>query len=152
MQVKNINIVSMHAMIRKIDHEIRNAVSAGISHMRSPDIARAKTYLDELEAYHEFLVGQDPVDWPHAADVTTTLEPLAPTPDTENTSVKELLSWLKIVEAELTKSQSKDLPAGLVSFDSERLDANIAYARGLISFVEDATPTDRPESAASEAQ
>jgi len=148
--VKNLNVLSFHEILRKIDHEVRNSVSQGISHMREPDLVRLDSYVNEIEAYHAHVLSQDPVDWPHAANLDLTLTPIPDPPETESTSIQEILVFIRIVDTELCKSQSKDLPAGLVSYDSGRLTSNLAYLRSLIGFIRTATPTDRPESAASE--
>lgn len=150
MKTKNLNISSMHSMIRKIYHEVENSVSQDVSHMRKPDITRLKSYVDEFESYQSHTMSQDPMDWPHSHKLEINLNPLPAVTEQENTTIHELLQFLHIVDAELVESQSKDLPSGLYSFDNDRLKKNIGYVRSLIAHVEDATPTDRPESASTE--
>lgn len=150
METKNLNISSMHSMIRKIYHEVENSVSQDVSHMRNPDIIRLESYVNELESYKGHVMSQDPVDWPHAHKLQIALQPLPDVVEQENTAVHELLHFLHIADTELVESQSKDLPAGLYPFDSVRFDKNIEYVRSLIAHVKASTPTDRPESASTE--
>lgn len=151
MKVKNLNIATMHNLLYNVDHEARNCVSNGVSHMRAPDVSRCRSYLDELEAYHAHVTSRQPVDWPHAANLSFELKEIPAVPqEFENNSLCEFLHLVKIMDTEICLSQSKDQPSGLVSYDSVRLSDSIGYCRSLLDFVEQSTPTDRPESASSE--
>jgi hypothetical protein len=150
MNTKNLNISTLHNMLGKIYHEVAGTVSQDVSHMRTPDVVRLESYVAELESYKKHVMSQDPVDWPHAHKMLIELKELPAPTEQENTTIHELLYIIQIMDVEIVKSQSKDLPAGMYKFDSDRFDKNIDYVRSLITHVKNATPTDRPESAATQ--
>ena len=140
----------MHSTLKWVCHEMENCVSMGVSHLRQPDIDRLKSYVQEFVDYKAHVMSQNPQDWPHAADMAFPLEPLGDAKQTENVTLREILAFFRVMEADFTKCQSKDLPQGLRPADSERFDEKVAYLNSLIAFAESSTPTDRPESSASE--
>lgn len=132
-------------------HEVDESVSQSTHSYRVPDIKRLKTYLDSLKVYHDHVMAQDPLDLPHWHKRDITVEDIPPPIKTENPSLTDVIYLLEAMYNELGKSQSNDLPTGLIGFDSERF---VAQYDNLMAFLKDyveiATPLDMPEAAASE--
>jgi len=149
--VKNLSVWTLHHKVKQIYVEVDQSVSSSVSHMREPDVGRMEQYLAEFAGYVAHVKAMDPVDWPHWHAHELPFEHLPELAVKENAAVNELLLFLKIMSIELVESQSKDLPAGLVVYDMQRLEKNIAYAHSLLDYVKSSTPTDRPEAAQIEA-
>lgn len=151
MQVSNMHIAGMLNRLVIFRNELDKSASKGVHSMRTPDVNRLETYLNALNTYKTHVMAQDPLDLPHWHDRLITVADMPEPIETENPSLLDIIYLLEAMYTELAKSQSNDLPSGLVPFDSSRFDAQYT---NLIAFINDyvrvATPLDMPEAAAAE--
>jgi len=147
MLVNNHDIAGLHARINRFIEELMKSVSSGTSQVNAFDQTRLGTYLDAVDTYHAWVVGQPHLDLPETHPRPIELEPDPEIVDVENENVNDTVRMLAIARDELTNSQSARDGSNLNKFDSSRLTAVIAKVRAfLTTYITAATPLDLPES------
>jgi len=139
----------VYGLVRRINRfivEIMKSQSSGVSQTISFDVARARSYLSAIVAYHDWVVAQPLLDLPETGPTYIDL-PVAPTvPLFENESLYDICVLLELAREELANSQSSQLSSNLISFDSQRLMAIISKASKFITdYVTVVDPLDQPE-------
>lgn len=152
MQIKNLSIQAIVGRLMKAIFEVERSVSAEKKAFNQFDIARLKSYINELKACKEAQVSIS-LDCPH---YDKELVEVADFPATvlskENNSANELMGLFKVLHAELVRSESADKVFGLEVFDAARFDALVSRIEGHIAFMEAEEPKDYPEAAQAQAQ
>lgn len=151
--VNNHDIAGLQARINRFLEELHKSISSGVSQVNSFDQARVASYLEAIDTYHAWVIGQPQLDLPETSPRPIELESNPVITDVENESVNDMVRILGIARDEIVNSQSARLGAGLIPFDSVRLTAVIAKVRAfLINYVATTTPLDLPESSPQSAE
>jgi hypothetical protein len=147
-EINNHDIVSLYNRIQRFITETIKSTSSQTSEVNAFDFGRVNTYLDALDALHGHIINQPQLDLPKTSPKTYSLEPAVDYPAVENENVNDMMRMFLLARDELINSTSARLPAGLNSFDSDRLTAIIEKIRLFLSeYVDTSTPLDMPESA-----
>lgn len=151
-QIKNLSIQAIVGRMMKVIFEVERCISAEKKSFNEFDIIRLKSYINELKACKAAQVAIK-LDVPH---YDKELIEVADFPSVglskENNSANELMALLKVLHAEMVKSESKDRVFGLESFDATRFDALVSRVESHIKFMEDEEPGDYPEAAQADAE
>lgn len=152
MQLKNLSIQAIVGRMMKIIFEVERCISAEKKSFNEFDIIRLKSYINELKACKAAQVSIS-LDCPHYDKTLVEVQDFPVVGlSKENNSANELMSLLRVLHAELVKSESKDKVFGLESFDAVRFDALISRIEGHIDFMEKEEPKDYPEAAQADAE
>jgi hypothetical protein len=150
--VLNQDVAGLHPRINRFLVEIHKSASSNISEMSAYDQNRVKTYLDAIDSYHAWVIGQPELDLPETSPRERGLEPDPELANVENENCNDLIRMMTTLRDEMTNGQSARRPSGLVSFDSTRLTACVAKCRSFMdAYVATVTPLDMPESSPMEA-
>ena len=145
--VYNHDVRGLHSRINRFVTELIHSQSGGLSQVNSFDQARLISYLDAIEAYHQWVTNQPQLDLPETSPRQYPLDANPEVPILENESVRDLIELLTLARDELINSQSARLPAGMLGFDSDRMLAVVDKARAfIVDYVNTVTPLDLPES------
>ena len=145
--VYNHDIVGLYNRMNRFLVELQKSQSSSLSKMVSFDQYRLVSYLDALDTYHAWVVGQPQLDLPETTPRFYSLEAGPEIVDTESEEVNDAVRLLVLARDELINSQSARQGSGMVSFDSVRLTAVIEKTRQfLVTYIQVATPLDQPES------
>lgn len=151
MEVSNMHVAGLLNRIVIFRNELDKSVSQSMHSMRTPDTDRIETYINVLKGYKDHVMSQDPLDLPHWHDRKINVPDLPAPIDTENPALLDMIYLLEVMYVELAKSQSNDLPSGLVVFDSDRFDKQYTNLIAFINdFIRSSTPVDMPEAASGE--
>jgi len=153
MEVNNHDIAGLHARINRFIEEVHKSVSSGTSQVNKFDQDRLATYLNAIDTYHAWVIGQPQLDLPETHPQSIELEANPATPDAENENANDVIRLLAITRDELVNSQSARDAAGLNKYDSARLTAVISKVRAFLNdYISKVTPLDLPESSPQSAQ
>ncbi len=145
--VNNHDIAGLHARINRFIVELFKSVSSGTSQVSAFDQERLSTYLDSIDGYHAWVIGQPQLDLPETHPRPIELEANAVVGDVENESVNDVIRLMQITRDELVNSQSARDGSSLNKFDSGRLTAVVEKVRKFLeTYIAKITPLDLPES------
>lgn len=145
--VYNHDIVGIQTRLNRFITEMYNSVSNGTSQTNTFDQVRLSSYLDAIDGYHSWVLGQPHLDLPETSPRAYTLEPNPVIADIENEDLADVIRMLQISRDEIVNSQSARDAAGLNKFDSARLSSIIAKVRAfLTTYMTKVSPLDLPES------
>jgi hypothetical protein len=151
-QTANHDIKALNDRLNRFIVELQQSVSANTSSMSEADTGRALSYLESIDALHDWIVSQPVLDLPETAPRVRDLMPEPEIADVENEEINDLVNLLVIGRDELVNSQSSRHASGLIGFDSERLRSLTTKARAFIEgYVTNIAPLDLPESSPREA-
>lgn len=149
--VNNSDVVGLYNRIQRFIEELYKSVSSQTSQVNEFDQARLATYLNAVDTYHNWVIGQPHLDLPETSPKVYVLEDAVEVEDTENENVNDLIRMLILARDELINSQSARDPSQLNEFDSARLRSLIEKARQFLqTYIQVATPLDLPESSPQE--
>lgn len=150
--VYNHDVVGLTNRINRFIIEVQKSSSSGVSEMSRFDQDRLASYLDSMDAYHAWVIGQPELDLPETNPRSWEYEDFPGIIDVENEEVNDVVRLFILTRDELVSSQSARRGSGFVGFDSLRLTAIIEKARlFLTTYIAEVTPLDLPESSPLEA-
>jgi len=145
--VYNHDIVHLDALLRRFTLEVFKCVSSSSSAFNLFDQERLRTFLDEIDRFHAWVIAQPQLDLPESHPTEYELEAPPEVADVENESVNSLIKLFAVTRAELINCQSARDPAGLQPHDSRRLTGITEKIRQfLVAYIATTQPTDLPES------
>jgi hypothetical protein len=145
--VYNHDIVGCWNRFNRFLSEVALAVSANVSLTNSFDIARLKSYLDSIDRFHAWVLGQPQLDLPETSPRAYTLTDPQINIVVENEDMADMLRMLQLARDELVNSQSARLGSGFIMPDSVRLTSAVSKARAfLVDYIIPTQPLDLPES------
>lgn len=145
--VYNHDIVGIQTRLNRFITEMYNSVSNGTSQTNTFDQVRLSSYLDAIDGYHAWVLGQPHLDLPETSPRAYALEANPVIADIENEDLADVIRMLQISRDEIVNSQSARDAAGLNKFDSARLSSIVAKVRAfLTSYMTKVSPLDLPES------
>ena len=148
MEINNHDIVGMYNRMNRFLTEMNKSTSSQTSEVNVFDFTRVNEYLNAIDVYHGWVVGQPQLDLPETSPKTYVLEDAVVFDQVENENINDIIRMFTLSRDELINSQSARVPAGLNKFDSSRLTAVIEKIRLFLSeYVDTSTPLDMPESA-----
>jgi hypothetical protein len=149
-KVYNHDVASLVARLVRFDIELYKSISSGVHMINEFDMARIRSYLDELVAKRQWISARpllDLVEWHPTAIPIPELPPLEMV---ENESINDLRTMIRIHYTELVNSQSARTASQMLPFDEARFDSLIEKMYLFLSdFVEQAATLDLPESSPS---
>lgn len=141
--------IDVHSIVRRYNRmliEIQKSQSSGVSFTNPFDVARVTSYVNAMDAYQKFVVGQPLLDCPETGPTEMAL-PENPKVDVlENESAMDCVNLIEIARDEIANSQSSRMPTNLLSFDFDRQTAYLNKIRALLEYIAAAEPLDLPES------
>lgn len=148
MKVYNMDVAGIIRRLRRFRYETVKAVSSSLANVSEADFARAKSYLEALTKYLNWIVAQPQLDLPESSPREIDLgEPEALTLP-ENEALVDLMNLYDVFEIEIGHSQSARQSTGIISHDEVRIRALIEKMnRFLDDYVAEVLPLDLPESA-----
>lgn len=147
MQTYNHDICSITKRLNRFQSELALSVSSSVPEMNEFDFGRAKSYLDSLVTYHDWVMDQPQLDLPESHPKIIDIPEAPVFPEIENESIEDIVRLIGIAREELVNSASSRKPAGLIKFDSARFTSVISKIEKLMDdFIAKATPLDLPES------
>ena len=151
--VYNHDIASLVARIDRFTEELIDCESSSGSEINQFDLQRLNTYLDSLEGFHAWAIGQPALDLPESHPRPIELPQGPATPVVENESINDIVRLIVICKDELINSQSVRQAANFKSFDSSRFLSVVQKIRAFLTdYVAELTPLDLPESSPRAAQ
>jgi hypothetical protein len=147
MEINNHDIVGLYNRMNRFLVEMNKSTSSQTSEVNDFDFTRANTYLDAIDTFHAWVIGQPALDLPETAPRLYKLEEAVTFNQVENENINDIVRMFTLARDELINTQSARNPANLNKFDSARLTAIIQKIRLFLSdYVGVATPLDMPES------
>lgn len=148
MKVYNMDVAGIIRRLRRFRFETVKAVSSSLASVSEADFTRAKSYLEALTTYLNWIVAQPQLDLPESSPREIDLgEPEALTLP-ENEALVDLMNLYDVFEVEIGHSQSARQSTGIISHDEVRIRALIEKMnRFLDDYVAEVLPLDLPESA-----
>jgi hypothetical protein len=147
MTTLNHDIAGLHARLNRAIYETYKSASSGVVEYREADVDRILSYLRGIDEFHAWVEDQPELDLPESHPKEYALDANPVTTLVENDAANDIIRLLEVTREELVNSQSARLPAGLISFDSERLTATVEKTRKLVTdFIQNVQPLDLPES------
>jgi len=145
--VLNQDIAGFHSRINRAIEEVYKSVSSGVVDYREADKTRVLSYLRAIDEYHNWVIDQPQLDLPESHPKEYVLDNNPVLTVVENDAANDIIRILEAGREELVNSQSARLPAGLISFDSDRNFAIIEKTRKLVvDYIDKVQPIDLPES------
>lgn len=133
--------------LRRFRYETVKAASSGVAHVNEHDLRRAKSYLNAVEAYLNWIVSQPQLDLPESTPNPIDLGDPEVLPFPENESLTDLMVMYELLEKEIGNSQSARLGDSVISHDEKRVRDLVSKMRAFLeTFVETILPMDLPES------
>jgi len=143
----NQDIAGFHSRINRAIEEVYKSVSSGVVDYREADKTRVLSYLRAIDEYHNWVIDQPQLDLPESHPKEYVLDNNPVLTVVENDAANDIIRILEAGREELVNSQSARLPAGLISFDSDRNFAIIEKTRKLVvDYIDKVQPIDLPES------
>ena len=145
--ILNQDIAGFNSRLNRAIEEVYKSVSSGVVDFREADKNRVLSYFDAIDEYHTWVIAQPQLDLPetHPKDYVLDVDPVVTV--VENDAANDIIRILEAARDELVNSQSARLPAGLITFDSDRNFAIVDKARKLVTdFIDKVQPIDLPES------
>jgi hypothetical protein len=137
-------------LVRLIDRaiiEVTKSQSAPGSGVRSADVARIESYMDEMESFVNFSSRLPETDTPKSHPLPIQFDPPVSLPRIENDSMWLLAQMLDTMRIEVGQSASSRQPNGWWKPDLPRVKKYIEDVREFMSgHVQKVTPVDNPES------
>jgi len=145
--VYNHDIVGLWHRFNRFIQEVSLAVSSNLSMTNAFDVARLTSYLDSIDRYHAWVLGQPQLDLPETSPRPYVLTDPQTNTDVESEDMSDMLRMLLLARDELVNSQSSRQGSGLIRPDSLRMTASVAKARAfLVDYIVPTQPLDLPES------
>ena len=143
----NHDIAGIHARLNRAIFETHKSVSSGVVDYREADVDRIISYLNGVDAFHNWIIDQPQLDLPESHPKEYILDENPKVGLVENDAANDIVRLLEVAREEIVNSQSARLPAGLIEFDSGRLFAVIEKTRKLVTdYIQNVQPLDLPES------
>lgn len=147
MIVNNMQVAGLIRRLRRFRYETVKAASSGVAHVNEHDLRRAKSYLNAVEAYLNWIVSQPQLDLPESTPNPIDLGDPEVLPFPENESLTDLMVMYELLEKEIGNSQSARLGDSVISHDEKRVRDLVSKMRAFLeTFVETILPMDLPES------
>jgi hypothetical protein len=140
-RTSNTDVFGLVRRINRFITEIMKSQSSGVSQTISFDVARARSYLAAIVAYHDWIIAQPLLDLPETGPTYIDLPAKPALPLFENESLYDICVLLELARDELSNSQSSNMSSNLISFDSSRLMAS----KFITDYVTVIDPLDQPE-------
>lgn len=145
-EVNNQDIAGLQPRINRFITEALKSNSSSVNEILPHDMARLVSFLDAIDAYHNWIKAEPQLDLPKTNPRKYMLEDDAVVADVSNESINDWMRFMVTLRDELVLSESASKASGLNEFDSKRLQANTDKARSfLVSYVSVATPLDFTE-------
>ena len=145
--VYNSDVAGIYRRINRFIVELVKSQSSGVGEMIPFDQVRLASYLNAIDGYVAWVVGQPSLDLPETNPRTYVLEDPPGVPAVESEEVRDVVTLLELARDELINSQSARLASNIKSFDQVRLTAIVAKARKFLeTYIVTVTPLDNPES------
>lgn len=146
-KVFNDDIVGIYRRFNKFIVELDKSASANVADVNDHDIKRFLSYIDNMTAYIDWVVGQPQLDLPETNPKLINLEAPPSIQGVENLMIRDLARLFERARDEVTNSQSARNATGLIKFDEGRIRAVLEKADNYIdSYIANVTPIDLPES------
>lgn len=146
--VYNHDVVGLYKRLNRFICELIGSQSSNVSMTNSFDMARMQTYLDSIDKYHDWVLGESQLDLPETKGLQYALDLPPVVPAIENEDLADLVRLFVLTRRELTNSQSARVGSGLpIKQDSARLRAITDKARKFLdSYMTPVQPLDLPVS------
>ena len=143
----NIHIAMLVRLIDRAIIEVTKSQSAPGSGVRSADVDRIASYMDEMESFVNFSSRLPETDTPKSHPLPIEFDPPLSLPRIENDSMWLLAQMLDTMRIEVGQSASSRQPNGWWKPDLPRVTKYIEDVRVFMSqHVQKVTPVDNPES------
>lgn len=148
MVVQNMDVAGVVRRLRRFKFETVKSASSGLASVSAADFTRAKSYLDAVTKYLDWIVAQPQLDLPETSPRTIDLGEGEELAIPENESLVDLVEMYNAIEGEIGNSQSARMSTGIVSHDEKRIRELIAKMGAFLDeYVATVLPLDLPESA-----
>ena len=135
----------------RIKVELQRSQSNPVSGMTDHDIARFKTYIDDLKALKAWVIDQPVLDLPETHPREFVVPEAPETIAVESEVINHLVRMIDALRVEMVNCQSARYASSMIGHDGTRFDA---VTDKMLKFVDDYvvgnTPLDLPESSPSE--
>jgi len=147
MEVYNMDVAGLVRRMRRFRYETVKATSSALPNTSEADFNRAKSYLNALSQYVDWIVGQPQLDlpeWaPHKIDLGVAAELAIP----ENEALMDLMTIYDAMEVEIGNSASARQATGLTPHDEKRCRDMVTKMEAFLdNYVAKIQPLDLPES------
>ena len=147
MIVNNLDVAGVIRRLRRFKMETVKSASSALAAVSGADFDRAKSYLNAVSVYMDWIVSQPQLDLPETSPKVIDLGEGEAFAMPENESLVDLCALYDAMEVEIANSQSARMSTGIISHDEDRIRAIIekmtAFLDGYVSKV---LPLDVPES------
>ncbi len=145
--VYNHDISGFSRRINRFIVELIKSVSSSSSLVNNFDQTRLQSYIGALRGYLAWVNEQPQLDLPDTHPRSYALDADPEVPDMENESMVDAVRMLELARDELCRSQSARNASGLLTFDSDRLEAIVNKVDSFLNtYIAEVTPLDFPES------
>jgi hypothetical protein len=147
LETYNHDIVGIWNRMNRFMEEIQKSQSSNDSLTKQSDITRIETYLDAIDRYHAWVVGQPELDLPKTTPRLYKLDDWVQDQVIENDDLDDLSRLFRLARDEIALSESSRSGAGLSKHHSAILTALITKARDFLNnYIKQTTPLHLPES------
>jgi hypothetical protein len=141
--------IDVHSCVRRYNRflqEVNKAQSSGVSFTNPFDVARLASYVNSMQQFQAWIVGQPLLDCPETGPIEMDLPTSPVLPLMENESMQDVVNLIEIARDELANCQSSRMPTNMIKFDYDRQQSYLEKIRQLMAYIQVAEPLDLPES------
>ena len=150
MIVNNLDVAGVIRRLRRFKMETVKSASSALAAVSGADFARAKSYLNAVSIYMDWIVSQPQLDLPETSPKVIELGEGEVFTMPENESLVDLCALYDAMEVEIANSQSARMCTGIISHDENRIRALIEKMNSFLDeYVSKVLPLDVPESSPS---
>jgi hypothetical protein len=147
MELYNHDVYGLIRRARRFRYETVKAASSNLASVSTADFGRAKSFLNALNVYLDWIENQPQLDLPESAPNKIEMDDTESLPMPENEAMVDLMNLYNIFEIEAAHCQSSRQGSGVISHDMNRFRAVIdKMDKYLDSYVATILPLDVPES------
>jgi len=154
LKTQNMDISGLVSRMSRFIKEALKCQSANTVSIESYDIDRLKSYVNAINTYRGWIIGQPKADCPetHPMEYVCNIPEMSEIDGIENESIKDWARLMYIAAQEIINSQSSRIASGLIAHDLTR---NISFMCRIENFmtdyIETTIPLDLPETIPSKA-
>ena len=153
MKVYNYQVAGLVRRLRRFRYETVKSASSALASVNSSDFGRAKSYLEAVTAYVNWIVSQPQLDLPESTPREIDLGEAETVSMPENEALVDLMTMYDLLELEIGNSQSARMGDSMISHDEGRVRALIAKMNLFLDdYITQIQPLDLPESSPLRAQ
>ena len=144
--VLNHDVKGLYVRFNRFITEVGKAASGNTSAYSEADKSRARSYLNAIRSYSDWIKAQPRLDLPKTSPQQFVLAAAPAIDDTANPDVNDVVTLMVVARDELIASESARNSSGLIEYDETRMLAVLTKVENFFdNYVDKTSPIDTPE-------